>query len=402
MNWLVEGTKETIMGVQQKVLSTTPENRETPLAEVSSWVTPNRWFFVRSHYETPEIDIGQWRLAIAGCVQREVELSWEQLEALPRRSVFATMECAGNGRSFLKPYVEGVQWTAGAVGHAEWSGVPLHVVLDRAGLTAKANEIVFYGADSGVEHGHEGPRPFARSLPLEKARHPDTLLATHMNGEPLDASHGSPLRLVVPGWYGVASVKWLTRIEAVSSPFEGYFQTAKYTIKHRTGGGIRTDVVGPMPVKSEIIRPLENSVLGIGANRLFGMAWAGEHAVAAVEVSVDGGISWQRAELQGPRAAYSWTAWEYLWETANPGEYTLLARAVSEDGHVQPMHHDADRGGYLITFSRPIPVRVDAGRLSQDFVGDVAKLQREMAAVARERSRQPLDAEIEFMSGAGI
>jgi hypothetical protein len=157
-----------------------------------------------------------------------------------------------------------------------------------------------------------------------------------------------------------------------------------------------------MPVKSEIIRPVENSVLGIGANRLFGMAWAGEHAVAAVEVSVDGGIRWQRAELQGPRAAYSWTAWEYLWETAEPGDYTLLARAVSEDGHVQPMQHDADRGGYLINFSRPIPVRVDPSRLSQDFVGDVAKLQREMAAVARERSRWPLDAEIEFMSGAGI
>jgi hypothetical protein len=223
-----------------------------------------------------------------------------------------------------------------------------------------------------------------------------------MNGELLEPSHGYPLRLVVPGWYGVASVKWLTRIEAISSPFAGHFQTIKYTIKHRTGGGLRTDIVGPIPPKSEIIRPVEQSVLGIGANRLFGMAWAGEHAVAAVEISVDGGMSWQRAELQGPRAAYSWTAWEYLWEVAAPGEYTLLARAISADGSVQPMDHDADRGGYLINFSRPIPVRVDAGRLSQDFVGDIAKLQREMAAVARERSLRPLDAEIEFTSGAGI
>jgi DMSO/TMAO reductase YedYZ molybdopterin-dependent catalytic subunit len=390
------------MKVHQKVLSTTPENRETPLAEVSSWVTPNRWFFVRSHYETPTIDVAQWRLAVDGCVQRKLDLDWEQMESLPRRSVFATMECAGNGRSFLRPFVEGVQWTAGAVGHAEWSGVPLHIVLEKAGLRAEANEIVFYGADSGLEHGRREPESFARSLPLEKAVQPDTLLATHMNGELLEPSHGYPLRLVVPGWYGVASVKWLTRIEAVNAPFQGYFQTVKYTIRHRTGGGMRTDVVGPMPPKSEIIRPLEQSVLGIGANRLFGMAWAGEHAVAAVEVSVDGGTSWQRAELQGPRAAYSWTAWEYLWETATPGEYTLLARAISEDGQVQPMDHDADRGGYLINFSRPIEVRVDAGRLSQDFVGDIAKLQREMAALARERSSQPLDAEIEFMSGAGI
>ena len=390
------------MTVHQKVLSTTPENRETPLAEVSSWVTPNRWFFVRSHYETPQIDIAQWRLNVAGCVNRELELSWEQMELLPRRSVFATMECAGNGRSFLKPYVEGVQWTAGAVGHAEWSGVPLHFVLEKAGLRADAKEIVFHGADSGVEHGHSEPEAFARSLPLEKALHPDTLLATHMNGERLEPSHGYPVRLMVPGWYGVASVKWLTRIEAATSPFRGYFQTAKYTIQHRTGGGTRTDVVGPMPVKSEIIQPVEQSVLGIGANRLFGMAWAGEHAVAAVEVSVDGGISWQRAQLQGPRAPYSWTAWEYLWETATPGPYTLLARAISKDGQVQPMDHDADRGGYLINFSRPVEVRVDAGRLSQDFVGDIAKLQRDMAAIARERSSRPLDAEIEFMSGAGI
>ena len=390
------------MTVQQKVLSTTPENRETPLTEVSSWVTPNRWFFVRSHYETSPIDIAQWRLRVDGCVKHGLELSWEQIESLPRRSVFATMECAGNGRSFLRPFVEGVQWTAGAVGHAEWSGVPLHFVLEKADLLAEANEIVFYGADSGIEHGHGEPESFARSLPREKALHRDTLLATHMNGEPLEPSHGFPARLLVPGWYGVASVKWLTRIAAVASPFRGYFQTEKYTINHRTGGGTRTDIVGPMPVKSEIIRPVEQSVLGIGANRLFGMAWAGEHAVAAVEVSVDGGTSWQRAELQGPRAPYSWTAWEYLWETAVPGEYTLLSRAISEDGHVQPMDHDYDRGGYLLNFSRPISVRVDAGRLSQDFVGDIAKLQRDMAAIARERSSRPLDAEIEFMSGAGI
>jgi DMSO/TMAO reductase YedYZ molybdopterin-dependent catalytic subunit len=390
------------MAVHQKVLSTTPENRETPLTEISSWVTPNRWFFVRSHFETPTLDVARWRLAVDGCVKRELALAWEELEKLPRRSVFATMECAGNGRSFLRPFVEGVQWTAGAVGHAEWSGVPLQIVLESAGLRPEANEIVFYGADSGSEHGDGQPQAFARSLPLEKALHPDTLLATHMNGERLELSHGFPLRLLVPGWYGVASVKWLTRIEASSEPFGGYFQTAKYTIRHRTGGGSRTDIVGPMPVKSEIIRPVGHSVLGIGANRLFGMAWAGEHAVAAVEVSVDGGSSWQRAELQGPRAPYSWTAWEYLWETASPGEYMLLARAISEAGQVQPMHHDYDRGGYLINFSRPIPVRVDPGRLSQDFVGDVAKLQRDMAAVARERSSRPLDAEIEFMSGAGI
>jgi DMSO/TMAO reductase YedYZ molybdopterin-dependent catalytic subunit len=363
-------------------------------------MTPCRWFFVRSHFETPAIDLNSWRLALSGCVERDLSLSWAELDSMPRDSVFVTIECAGNGRSFLKRQVEGVQWTAGAVGHAEWSGVRLKHVLERARLKPEAKEIVFYGADSGIEHGQQ--LSFARSLPLEKALHPDTLLATHMNGEKLETSHGSPLRLIVPGWYGVASVKWLTRIDAVAAPFQGYFQTVKYTVQHRTGGGTRTDIVGPMPVKSEIIRPEEGASLGLGANRIFGMAWAGEHAVAAVEVSVDGGSSWQRAELQGIRAPYSWTAWEYLWESACAGEYSLLARAISENGQVQPMDHDMDRGGYLINFCRPIRVHVDAGRRSHDSIGDIAMLQRDMASAARERARLPLDADLELMSGAGI
>ena len=390
------------MEFKTNVLSTTPENRETPLSEVQGWVTPNRWFFVRSHYETPEIDVNDWRLSVTGCVNREIELTWEQLTALPQRSVFSTMECAGNGRSFLRPLVEGVQWSAGAVGHAEWSGVPLKHVLEEAGLRTETIEIVFEGSDFGMEKSYGDPMPFGRSLPLEKALHPDTLLATRMNGEWLEPSHGFPLRLLVPGWYGVASVKWLQRIEAVATPYEGYFQTKKYTIRRPTGRGETTEVVGPMPVKSEIIRPADDAVLGIGANRIFGMAWAGEHAVAAVEVSVDGGDTWQRAELNGPRAPYSWTLWEHLWEVVAPGEYTLLARAVSESGQVQRTQHDPDFGGYLITFSRPTVVQVDAGQTSRDWLGDLGGLREEMDNVARERSGRPLDAEIEFSSGAGI
>jgi hypothetical protein len=232
--------------------------------------------------------------------------------------------------------------------------------------------------------------------------HPDTLLATRMNGEPLDTSHGFPVRLVVPGWYGVASVKWLTGIEVTDVAFRGYFQTVKYTIQQRTGGGRKTQIVGPIPIKSEIVQPADGATLGIGANRIFGMAWAGEHAVATVEVSVDGGATWQRAELQGPTAKYSWIAWEYLWETASPGVHTILSRAVSESGEVQPLQHDMDRGGYLINFSRPIRVNIDPSRQSCDLVGDMATLQHGMATMARERASRPLDADIEFMSGAGI
>lgn len=390
------------MAIQQKVLSATPENRETPLTEVTSWVTPNRWFFVRSHFETPAIDVEHYRLAIDGCVERPLSLAWAELESMPRRSVFSTMECAGNGRSFLEPRVEGVQWTAGAVGHAEWAGVPLERVLRLAGVKPEALELVFYGADGGAETGQAEAQAFARSLPLEKALHPDTLLATHMNGEPLEPSHGYPLRLIVPGWYGVASVKWVSRIEAVAEPFRGYFQTVKYTVEHTTGSGRRTDVVGPMPVKSEILRPAEGEKLGVGGNRLFGMAWAGESAVAAVEISTDGGETWQRAQLHGPTAKFSWTPWEYLWEVAAPGAYSILARAVAEDGQVQPMQHDRRRGGYLINYCRPINVSVDAAKTSADQFGDARSLQQEMTSMARERSRMSLDADMELLSGAGI
>lgn len=378
------------------------QNRETPLNESQSWVTPNRLFFVRSHYETPVIEPQDWTLIVDGCIERHLEVNWDQLNALPQRSVFATLECAGNGRSFLTPKVEGVQWRAGAVGHAEWSGVPLSYILQQAGVKPDALEILFDGADTGTEAGHDAPLRFARSLPLEKAMHHDTLLATRMNGEPLDRDHGGPVRLLAPGWFGVASVKWLTRIEAIDTPFSGYFQSVKYTIERRTGAGTQAEIVGPMPVKSEIIRPADDSVLGVGTNRIFGAAWAGDDAVAAVEVSVDGGESWHQAELIGPTAPFSWTLWEFLWEVAGAGATSLLSRAISKRGEVQPLRHDPLRGGYLINFSRPTRVRIDPKLRSRDSLGDVASLHREMMSMAMERSSWPLDVEMELTHGAGI
>lgn len=390
------------MSEARKFLSQSPENSETPLNDLQSWVTPNRLFFVRNHFAVPQIDLSGWKLTIGGCVERPITLNWDQINSLPQRSVFSTLECAGNGRSFLQPRVEGVQWGAGAVGHAEWSGVPLKLILAEAGLKPETLELVFTGADEGTESDHPEPTPFARGLPLDKALHPDTLLALRMNGEALEPSHGYPVRLLVPGWYGVASVKWLTRIDAVAEPFQGYFQSVKYTIRHRTGRGTLSESIGAMPPKSEILRPTGGSVLGIGTNRIFGFAWAGEEAVQCVEVSVDGGQSWNRADLNGPSAEYSWSLWEYLWEVSVPGEYTLVSRAVSRDGQVQPLYHDAHRGGYLVNFSRPCTVQVEKGKISRDLLGDMQSLRRELQEVAEERARLPLDVEMQFEQGAGI
>lgn len=389
---------------QRKVVTAAPENSETPLEGVRSWVTPNRLFFVRNHFPVPPVELAAWRLEVGGRVERPAAWSWDELSALPERTVFATVECAGNGRSFLTPHVHGVQWGAGAIGHAEWTGVPLWRVLEKAGVKPGTTEILFEGWDRGSEADHPEPMPFARSLPLAKALHPDTLLAYRMNGEPLEPAHGWPLRLFVPGWYGVASVKWLRRIEAIDYPFQGYYQTTKYTVQRRGSDGVGREIVGPMVVKSEILRPHADAALGLGTNRIFGVAWAGEEAVAGVEVSADGGRTWDAAALIGPQAAYSWTMWEYLWEVAAPGAYTLRARATSESGRTQPAAHDPLNGGYLIHHPRPVAVRVGVGvdHAALAPAGDWDVMVYDMNAFAEENSRMRLDVELEFSLGEGI
>jgi len=386
---------------QRKVVSATPENSETPLESVRSWVTPTRLFFVRNHFTAPTLDLAAWRLTVAGRGKQRRAWAWEELMDLPERTVFATVECAGNGRSFLAERQAGVQWGAGAVGHAEWTGVPLKLVLERSGLEADAVEVLFEGADVGTEPDHPAPMPFARSLPLAKALHPDTLLASRMNGEVLDPVHGYPLRLFVPGWYGVASVKWLRRIEVVNEPFRGYFQSVKYTVQRRNERGVESEIVGPMMPKSEIIRPRAGDVLTPGGNRLFGVAWAGEDSVSRVEVSTDGGATWNDATLMGPQAAYSWTLWEYLWEAESPGEHTVLVRATSSHGRVQPADHDALNGGYLIHHSRPLRLRVASGHRAAD-IADAETILYDMNAYAEENMRRPLDLEMTFSAGEGI
>jgi DMSO/TMAO reductase YedYZ molybdopterin-dependent catalytic subunit len=387
---------------ERKVVTRAPENSETPLEDIRSWVTPTPWFFVRNHFAVPRLDPATWRLKVEGCVRRPMDWTWEALAALPERTVFTTVECAGNGRSFLSPQAHGVQWGAGAIGHAEWTGIPLFRVLEQAGVNADALEVLFEGADRGTEPDHPQPMHFARSLPLDKALHPDTLLAVRMNGEPLEPSHGFPLRLLVPGWYGVASVKWLNRIEVISKTFKGYFQSTKYTVQRPAAGGQQTVIVQAMTVKSEILRPRDGDALGVGTNRLFGLAWAGEDAVAKVDVSTDGGATWRGADLIGPRAAYSWTLWEYLWEVAQPGAYCLLTRATSAAGSVQPADHNPLDGGYLIHHSRSTRVRVEGARQSHDHPADVDTLLYDMNSYAEENAQFPLDIEMEFSQGEGI
>ena len=389
-------------GLERRVIVQEPENSETPLSDLRSWVTPNRLFFVRNHFDAPTLDAATWRLKVDGLAGREVELDLAAIEQFPVRSVFATMECAGNGRSFLEQATNGVQWGAGAIGHAEWTGVPLRLILEMARPRSAAREVVFTGADRGSEPDHPETMHFARSLPLETAWGEDILLATQMNGEPLTPAHGYPLRLIVPGWYGVASVKWLTQIHLTDEEFNGYYQSAKYTVRKRTARGMQVEIVGEMQPKSEIIQPADHGRVGIGLNRIFGVAWAGPDAVAAVEVSTDDGRNWTQANLIGMTARYSWTMWEYSWRPSQTGRVRILSRAISASGRMQPMRHEALNGGYLIHHSRPIVVDVEPTWVATDRASEPEELRRALQEVAEGRSRMRLDVEMQYTGGGGI
>ncbi|MBA2431174.1 MAG: sulfite oxidase [Chthoniobacterales bacterium] len=338
-----------------------PLNLEMPFSSLREFVTPNEKFYVRCHFPVPEINPVVWRLRIEG-VAEPLELSLEELEAMPRQTIQATLECAGNGRSHLQPKVKGVAWDIGAVGNAEWAGVLLRDVLERAGANGSACEVILEGLDHGMIK--EPPRPpneinYARSLPIAKARQ-DVLLAYAMNGAPLAPEHGFPLRAVVPGWFGMASVKWLQRLVVTEEPFHGYYQSIDYTYWEDRDGMPTLVPLTEMRVKAQIARPEAGEVVPAGAAyRVHGAAWAAEDEVARVEVSVDGGDSWAEAQLLGEPVRNAWRFWEFEWETpAEPGAVTLLARATDAAGRTQPAQRVPEYGTYMINHWLPIEVQV--------------------------------------------
>lgn len=344
------------------VRSDQPRNLEFPLSALRDPIVPNEQFFVRSHFAVPAVDVKSWRLKVEGAIKNPCELTYEELAKLPTRTLTATIECAGNGRVHLNPGVAGLQWGQGAVGNAEWAGVSLAAVLERAGLKDAAVEVILEGADSG-QLGSEpkalGPIQFARSLPISKARSDTVVLATRMNGKTLPATHGYPLRAVVGGWYGMASVKWLTRIIVTDRPFQGPFQTLDYAYYQRRHD-LRTlvPVTGMLP-KAVLARPGLHDVVPAGRPyRLFGAAWAGERPVAKVEASVDGGTSWSGAKLLGEARPLQWVLWEHTWRMPEKGTASVVARATDDMGNTQPAMRDPDRRTYMINHLVPTSVVV--------------------------------------------
>ncbi|MGO9124391.1 MAG: sulfite oxidase [Terriglobales bacterium] len=303
-----------------------------PQANISSQktrelVTPNIDFFIRNHFAAPKISDEAWRLEISGLVSKPSKLSYSDLLLLPSVGHPSTLECAGNASG------------GAGVGTAVWSGLPLGELLQQAGLKPGATTIVFHGADSGEGENLPPGTHFARAIPLQKAMDPATLLAYEMNGEPLPVEHGFPLRALVPGWYGMDSVKWLTRIEVLEHPFKGYFQDEKYVA---LGGHGASRPLTEIQVNSKFLRPSEGEEIRVKTYRAEGVAWAGERKIARVEVRVGGG-AWQAANLSASPAALVWSRWSYEWQVPGAGRYTLEVRATDAEGRSQTEDRDPDR-----------------------------------------------------------
>lgn len=335
-----------------------PRNLETPPDDLVPWQTPTGSHYVRCHFPVPKVDPGAYRLSVTGLVEKPLSLSLRELLGLPQVTKPLTLECAGNGRVFLTPPVQGLQWGTGAVGTADWTGVPLGAVLDRAGVKKGAAEVILVGADSGAVAGpppSPGPISFDRSLPLAKARRDEVLLAVGMNGEPLPADHGAPVRAVVGGWYGMASVKWLTRVIVTDKPYHGFWQTLDYSYFERVDGLPSLRSVTEVQPKAVVA-----AVAEVGpAFRASGKAWAGEAGVARVEVSADGGKTWAAAKLDPKAEPYCWRDWSIAWPKGLPaGPVGLLARCTDDRGRTQPDRRDPDRRTYMVNHLVPFEVTV--------------------------------------------
>lgn len=336
-----------------------PEDLEMPLDGFADWITPVDRFFVRCHTYTPQVNLSEWSLKIDGKVDRPVTLTLDDLKKLPRVELVAVLECAGNGRGFYEPHVAGTQWSFGSVGNGRWTGVPLRDVLAKAGIQSSAKQVLCDGADVPL-----GKMPdFQRTITIEKALHPDTLLAYEMNGQPLPVEHGFPLRVIAPGWASDSWVKWLQHMEVLDHEFDGFWMKTAYRHPLQpVAPGTAVDAAAMVPVTDLNVKSVIASPSGWakpGTVRVQGTAWSNSSPVSKVDVSTDGGKTWKSAKLGGRRTHYGWRLWQMDWK-ATEGKYTLMARATNEAGQMQPLTEAWNPSGYLWNVAQPVAITVSS------------------------------------------
>jgi DMSO/TMAO reductase YedYZ molybdopterin-dependent catalytic subunit len=323
------------------VVKPEPFNAEAPPEGLHGEITPTALHFVRSNFALPA---HEGRLEISGAVRNEMTMTLDDLRAMPAVERTVTLECAGNGRLGYAPLPAGEPWDRNAVSTARWTGALLHEVLSRTQLRADAVDVAFEGADHGPHEGHDDV-PFVRALAAGQAMDPtaEVLIAYAMNGEPLSRDHGAPFRLIVPGWYGVASVKWLKRIDVLTQPFVGDFQTSRYVYEWPDRPH---EPVAHTRVRARVTEPTNGGTIPAGRHTVRGKAWSGTGPVTRVEVSLSGAAEWHGAHVEPPLGPYQWQDWSFEWEATTPGRRTIRARATDAAGNVQPEVPPWNRLGY--------------------------------------------------------
>ncbi|WAH35271.1 sulfite oxidase [Alicyclobacillus dauci] len=323
-----------------------PENMESPIRFLRGPVTPTEYFYRRNHFTYPDLSAQSYQVHIDGLVNRPRTFTFEEIRSLKSREVTTVLECAGNRRNYFRPRVYGERWEDGALSQGVWQGVFLGTLLAAVGMQDNVREIVFTGWDHGESNNVPGQYHFQRSLPLNAALDPDTIIAHSYNGLSIPVKHGHPLRLIVPKWYAMASVKWLKQITAIGDSFGGPFQTVDYNYYPDPVTDVGKYPVTTMHVNSVIQYPLDYSVLRLGIHQVEGIAWTGKGMITKVEVSLDNGMTWSEAFLKQSTSRYSWREWLFPWEVSEVGTYTIIVRARDSSGRIQPFVPMWNRMGY--------------------------------------------------------
>ncbi|MDR7235848.1 sulfite oxidase [Neobacillus drentensis] len=336
-----------------------PENQETPIHFQNGDIVNEKLFFRRNHFHYPKFTSSFYLLPIEGFVYTPKVFSLQEIYSFPAKAIRLVLECSGNKRELFEPNVFGEQWGKGAMSQGIWKGVSLRSLLQYTGLLDTAKEIVFEGYDYGARSDSNQFHHFSRSLPIEKALDPDTILDYEYNHHPLPFKHGFPLRLIVPGWYAMASVKWIKKMIVIDQEFKGPFQAVDYVYYPNTENDHQKTLVTSIHVNSTIQSPLNMQTLNTGVYEINGIAWTGTGQITTVEISMDEGLTWHTCELVSSSEKYAWVRWKYIWDAHKKGEYTIKSKATDSFGNIQPLDPIWNRKGYGYNAIDSIKVKIE-------------------------------------------